>query len=81
MSEIVPFTCPQHGWVLDALASSRVECKCGEEAAPEGRTPDEHRSLIAKAKSNAQAYQKRLKRSRESAGHSVAVSGSGVSSG
>lgn len=43
MSELVPFVCPKHGPVLEAVPGARVEHSCGEECAPEGVSLAEHK--------------------------------------
>lgn len=47
MSALVPFECPDHGVVLGAFPTARVQCRCGAEAAPCGVDLASHRRAYA----------------------------------
>ena len=44
------FFCPTHGFTMGGPAVSLVQCYCGEDCAPEGRTPAEHRKVYLAAR-------------------------------
>lgn len=40
---LIDFYCPLHGQVMATFKHALVQCRCGEDAAPEGTTAAEHR--------------------------------------
>jgi hypothetical protein len=77
-TDLVPFVCPKHGRIGGEYpASALVEhdhIHCGQECAPEGETPREHRKKVATRRRVARhraTAPKALHRGRETAGQRV----------